>query len=248
MMEQASQRRTIPSRLLLVDDDPVLLDALSGTLHNRFGHFQLDLSPTADEAIARLHGTPYDTVISDVNMPRMNGLELLGKVKQLTPKTPVILISGHVDDAFISKAFEKGVAGFIAKPIDREGLVRTIRYTLNVSRLLALFDRQQATISRAREHYLTLIERLAQSAEDGMRWSERLREWNPDVYVESPDEQMRSEHSLQGLSKKTNRHLAALDAFMLKTIEASRQTCKELATAEENIRRLAFQSYPPSRS
>jgi len=127
-------------------------------------------------------------------------------------------------------------------------LVRTIRYTLNVSRLLALFDRQQATISRAREHYLTLIERLAQSAEDGMRWSERLREWNPDVYVESPDEQMRSEHSLQGLSKKTNRHLAALDAFMLKTIEASRQTRKELATAEENIRRLAFQSYPPSRS
>ena len=115
MMEQASQRRTIPSRLLLVDDDPVLLDALSGTLHNRFGHFQLDLSPTADEAIARLHGTPYDTVISDVNMPRMNGLELLGKVKQLTPKTPVILISGHVDDAFISKAFEKGVAGFIAR-------------------------------------------------------------------------------------------------------------------------------------
>ena len=63
MMEQASKRPTIPSRLPLIDDGPSQdVRAFRGLFTTEyFGHFQLDLSPTADEAIARLHETPYDT-------------------------------------------------------------------------------------------------------------------------------------------------------------------------------------------
>jgi DNA-binding NtrC family response regulator len=66
-----------------------LLEALAGILHNRLDHFQLDACLTAQEAITHLHTRPYNTVISDVNMPGMNGLQLLGTVKQLAKKTPV---------------------------------------------------------------------------------------------------------------------------------------------------------------
>ena len=75
-------------------------------------------------------------------MPGMNGLQLLGTVKRLAKKTSVVLISGHADDAFISKAFKDGMASFIAKPIDREVLLLTIRQTLNFSHLLALLEPQ----------------------------------------------------------------------------------------------------------
>ncbi|WP_447982960.1 response regulator transcription factor [Nitrospira sp. Nam74] len=59
------------SRLLLVDDDPALLDALSGTLQSRFGHFSLDTCDCGARALNLAKREKYDTIIVDVNMPNM---------------------------------------------------------------------------------------------------------------------------------------------------------------------------------
>lgn len=70
-----------------------------------------------------------------------------------------------------SKAIGAGAADFIAKPIERDIFICTVRRTLNLSRLRALLERRQAVICRAREHYLSLVQKLAQSNE---RWISSL--------------------------------------------------------------------------
>jgi DNA-binding NtrC family response regulator len=118
------------SRLLLVDDDRALLDALSSTIEFHLRPLLLDACDTGAEALRLAKVNGYDAMIVDVNMPNMNGLELLSAVKQLQPHTSVLLISAHTDEATIARALEGGASEFIAKPFDRDQIVSAVRHTL----------------------------------------------------------------------------------------------------------------------
>lgn len=132
------------SHLLLVDDDPALLDALSGTLQIRLRHFTLDTCQTGMRALECAAATRYDLIISDISMPEMDGLHLLRNLKKARPHTPVIMISGHADEALIAEAFQIGADDFITKPIDRDLFLRSVRQALDSSRLRLLQERQKA--------------------------------------------------------------------------------------------------------
>jgi len=121
------------SHLLLVDDDQALLAALSGTLKARFGHFSLDTIDSGVGALELAKRHKYDTIIMDVNMPRMNGFEVLSAVRTLQPHTPVLLISGHADETMMAKAIEQGAVELIPKPFDREKFVLAVRRSLALS-------------------------------------------------------------------------------------------------------------------
>lgn len=124
--------------LLLVDDDPALLDALSGTLESRLRHITLDTCDSAAKALNLVRGKGYDTIIIDVNMPDMNGLQLLTEVKQLRPETPVLMISAHADKAVMGQALAAGATDFIAKPFDRDKFVKAVRHGVWLSRLQSI--------------------------------------------------------------------------------------------------------------
>lgn len=136
------------SRLLLVDDDPVLLNALSGTLEVRFGHFSLDTCNAGTEALDLAKRQKYDTIIVEVNMPNMNGFEVLRAVRQLQPETPVLLISAHADETMMVKAFDAGAAAVIPKPFDRADLVNAVRRGLEVSSLERRGGKEKAGLVR----------------------------------------------------------------------------------------------------
>jgi DNA-binding NtrC family response regulator len=141
------------SHLLLVDDDQALLNALSGTLEARFGHFSLDTSDSGAKALELAKRKHYDTIILDVNMPNVDGFEVLAVVKKLQPQTPVLLISGHADATMMEKAIEKGATELIAKPFDRENFV------LSVRRSLALSDAQSAARRGLQQHASPSVKR-----------------------------------------------------------------------------------------
>jgi len=134
---EAIQRHPLPdpSRLLLVDDDPMLLDALSGTLEARLGHYTLDACDSGARALELAKQQHYDTIIVDVNMPNMTGLEFLTQVKQVQPQVPVLVITAHADKTVMARAFEGGAADFIPKPFDRDDIVQAVRRGLDLSRL-----------------------------------------------------------------------------------------------------------------
>jgi len=116
-----------PSRLLLVDDDPSLLLVLSRTLQIGLDHCTVDVCESGVQALDLVKAYIYDTIISDVTMPGMNGWQFLRAVKQARPDTPVFLMSGIADRAVMREAFEAGAAGFFAKPFDPNEFVRTVR-------------------------------------------------------------------------------------------------------------------------
>ena len=126
------------SHLLLVDDDLALLDALSGTLESRLRHIKLDTCDSGTKALDLVRIKGYDTIIVDVNMPNMNGLQLLTAVKQLRPETPVLMITAHADHGVMANALAAGATDCIAKPFDRDEFVRAVRHGLGLSRLQSI--------------------------------------------------------------------------------------------------------------
>jgi DNA-binding NtrC family response regulator len=137
MVEESNSRcEAIPystrkcSRLLLVDDDPALRDALTDTIQFHLGPLTVDASDSATKALDLIRVNGYDAMIVDINMPNMNGLQFLAAVKHLQPHTPVLLISAHADEATIATAFETGASDFIPKPFDRDQIVSAVRHTL----------------------------------------------------------------------------------------------------------------------
>jgi YesN/AraC family two-component response regulator len=234
-------RRHRPAHVLLVDDDHALLEALAGTLQVRLGHFTLDTCDTGMKALARVTEKHYDTIITDVNMPGMNGLEFLTQVKQVRPLTPVVLISGHAEPAVVSKAIDAGAADFIVKPIERDVFMWTVRQTLNLSRLRLLSDHRLAIISRALEHYLRIVERLGHSNKKRIGSLENILKGDSvRLLPHARLGQEKAEEQMDIFTKRTTRHLAILDAFLLKATQAHRQTSEEFNMAQEKLRRLAL--------
>lgn len=225
-----------------MDDDPVLLEALTGTLQVRLGHFTLDTCDTGMKGLARVTAKHYDTIITDLNMPGMDGLEFITQVRQARPLTPVVLISGHAEPAVVSKALDAGAADFIAKPIERDVFIWTVRQTLNLSRLRLLSDQRLAIINRARDHYLRLVERFDHSNNKRIDSSENSRKGDS-VRLPPPHARMgqeKAEEQIEIFTKRATRHLAILDAFFLKATQAHRQTSEECNMVQEKLRRLAL--------
>jgi signal transduction histidine kinase/ActR/RegA family two-component response regulator len=95
-MKSAEIETPSPMRLLLVDDDPVLLKALSDALGND-GHLITpanDGQAGIDAFVAGQDGFPFDAVITDLGMPYINGRQVAAAIKSTSPETPVILLTG----------------------------------------------------------------------------------------------------------------------------------------------------------
>src|SRR5260370_314211 len=83
------------ARVLVVDDDAALLQALPEALHLRLPELVVDTCDEALEALRRIAEVDYDAIISDIKMPGMDGLALLEQVHAIRPSTPTLLITGH---------------------------------------------------------------------------------------------------------------------------------------------------------
>ncbi len=127
----ASEVSALPTRqILLVDDDAALLDVLPRTIELRIVQVTVTACDSAEAALAHIQSGHYDLLITDLNMPRMNGLALVRQIKAIMPAIPVLVITGHGDEEAEQQAMQAGVEGFIPKPFDRLDL------TVAIERLL----------------------------------------------------------------------------------------------------------------
>jgi DNA-binding NtrC family response regulator len=107
-------------RLLIVDDEASIRDMLAFFFHKR-GFEVLTASNFAEGQASAIRSTP-DLVLSDINMPDGNGLDLLRKIKAESPKTPVIMITAHTSTPDAIEAMKAGAVDYIAKPFNIEEL------------------------------------------------------------------------------------------------------------------------------
>ena len=139
---------TLSGQVLIIDDDPALLEALPETVRSRLGRVQVEVSDAPRTALNRIADVDYDAIISDIRMPGMDGLTLLQKIKAMRPETPTLLITGHGEHNLVVKALRGGAYDFIEKPIDRDYFVASLQRAIQVRQLRRQVEEQKATLAR----------------------------------------------------------------------------------------------------
>ena len=120
--------------VILVDDESEVRDAYRQMLE--LEGFEVAASPDAEGALAHVSQQWPGVLVSDIRMPRMNGLELFEKVREIDPELPVILVTAHGEISMAVSAMRDGVYDFIEKPADPEALIKTVRKALDKRRLV----------------------------------------------------------------------------------------------------------------
>src|SRR5579872_4236633 len=94
--------------VLFVDDEPNLIAGLKRAFQSRRNRWSMRFASSGAEALEMLHAHPADVVVSDMEMPRMKGSELLAKVKHAYPDTILIVLSGCCDRSTALRAVNPG--------------------------------------------------------------------------------------------------------------------------------------------
>jgi PAS domain S-box-containing protein len=136
------------ARILIVDDDEALLEALPEALRLRMNGIEIDTSESAFAALERIKETDYDAVVSDIKLPGMDGLALLTEIKELRPGTPTLLITGHGEHDLAVQALRGGAYDFVQKPIDRDYFVASLERAIQMRRLDRRVEQQRIELER----------------------------------------------------------------------------------------------------
>lgn len=129
---------TPTARLLLVDDDPIILDALATFLRAPVGGgYTVDTAPDGNDALQLLATTHYALVITDINLPRTNGLELLRAIRQNYPDTVVIVVTGYGTIESAVEAIKLGAFDYLTKPVVDDELRVAIQKALKQQMLVS---------------------------------------------------------------------------------------------------------------
>ncbi len=121
------------ARILIVDDEKNIRVQLQGLLSDR--GYRTSVATDAESALALLPEEPPDLVLLDVNLPGMNGLEALQKIRAKGEDPPIVVMSGQATVDSAVKATKLGAFDYLEKPLDPERLLVTVRNAIESARL-----------------------------------------------------------------------------------------------------------------
>ena len=153
------------SRVLIVDDDPALLQALPEALRLRMAGVTVDTADSGTAALDRIVAREYDAIVIDVRMPGMDGLALLAEIRARRPDTPVLMITGHGEHALAIQALRGGACDFIQKPIDRDHFVAALSRAIRAHALNRRVKDRQLALERCTSELEQIVEKLGRGSE-----------------------------------------------------------------------------------
>src|ERR1044071_4252681 len=135
MGDSLCERMYVAEKILFVDDEPAILQ---GYVRLFRSEFEIDTSVTGKGALIAIETKgPYAVIVSDMQMPEMSGVEVLRKVREITPDSVRIVLTGHADlSAAIAAVNEGSVFRFLTKPCSKETLGKTLSAALMQYRLV----------------------------------------------------------------------------------------------------------------
>ncbi len=134
----------MPPRILIVDDEPYMLELLETIIRENTPYQARGVSDPR-RVPALLEGGSYDLVFLDLRMPGMDGMELLGRIKRQHPEVEVIMVTGYGTIAGAVEALQRGAADFITKPFPKKQLVMVLEKVIHLQEL----KRQNRDLRRA---------------------------------------------------------------------------------------------------
>ena len=165
---QSTAAAPSPASVLIVDDEELLL--LSYKEMIRREGYRVVTAPSAVEALKFLEEEPFALVLTDQNMPTLNGLEFLAQVKAIQPHSTRVLMTGMLDLSMVIDAINKGeIFRFVVKPCLREDLLATVKNAVQRYELIgqnALLQQTTQAMNRELEELnRSLAKQIAREAE-----------------------------------------------------------------------------------
>jgi two-component system C4-dicarboxylate transport response regulator DctD len=131
--------------VIFVDDDPDLRRATAQVL--KLAGFEVRVFEGAEAALSDITEDFEGPVVTDIRMPRMNGLQLFERVRAIDPELPVLLVTGHGDIELAVAALKDGAYDFISKPFDGERLATAVAHAAEKRRLVIENRRLRAAVA-----------------------------------------------------------------------------------------------------
>lgn len=153
-------------QILVVDDDTKLLD-VSRELLTRHG-FGVTTCTDSAQVMPLLKAHPYDAVLLDIQMPGIEGTDLLPLIKKRHPELPVILVSAYCDETNLSYYHGLGASGVVNKPFSHEVLLETLTRALDHQQRIPLVLRS-FSLREARDQ---VYRKLMLSALRSTQWNQ----------------------------------------------------------------------------
>lgn len=154
--------------VILVEDDPIIRDAFK-TLIDQSGDFKvLNAYGSAEDAIKNISQDQPDICLMDIELPGMNGIEAISKVKKLKPALQIVVVTVYENDELVFKALCEGASGYLTKNSSPAKLIESLRelenggapMSTNIARLVvSSFHRNRTSPLSPRE--LEVLELLA---------------------------------------------------------------------------------------
>ena len=171
-------------RILLVDDEENILRSLERLFMD--DGYEILTATSGEEALERLNGDELPLVISDQRMPRMQGVELLDKIKSISPDTLGILLTGHTDiNAAIAAINSGAVYKYIEKPWDDEHCRLTVRRALEQYDLIQKNRRLTEIVKEQNEELKflndNLQDKVREKTEEIVQKNKRLEDLNEEL-------------------------------------------------------------------
>jgi two-component system response regulator PilR (NtrC family) len=113
------------SRILVVDNEKSMREMLSIALGKE--GYEIETAHNGEVAVEMVEGNAYDVVITDINMPRSNGIDVLDAVNRVRPGTPVIMMTGYASPETAVETMKKGAYDYITKPFNMDDFKLVIR-------------------------------------------------------------------------------------------------------------------------
>jgi two-component system, NtrC family, nitrogen regulation response regulator NtrX len=137
------------AKILIIDDEKAICNTLKEILS--YEKYEVDIANDGAEGIKKAETGNYDLVLSDIKMPKMDGIEVLQKLQEMNPDLPVVMISGHGTIETAVDALKKGAYDYISKPPDLNRLLVTVRNALDRSSLITETKTLKRKIYKTRE-------------------------------------------------------------------------------------------------
>ncbi|NWL86699.1 DNA-binding response regulator [Paenibacillus sp. 79R4] len=144
-------------KVFFVDDEPLIAQGLSSITD--WQQYGIEIAGSANDgetALQRIMEEPIDLLITDIMMPRMNGLELIRRVKQIHPRTRFIVLSGYEEFEYVKVGITLGIENYILKPINIDELESTIRH------IRGDWEREELNLFRYEEDWRVLRSNILQ--------------------------------------------------------------------------------------
>nr|MBK9651841.1 sigma-54-dependent Fis family transcriptional regulator [Bacteroidota bacterium] len=122
------------AKVLVIDDEKSIRNSLREILE--YESYIVDDAPDGIEGLKMAEKSTYDIVLCDIKMPKMDGMEVLEKLREKNIDAPVVMISGHGNIETAVEAIKKGAFDYISKPLDLNRLLITIRNAMDKSTLI----------------------------------------------------------------------------------------------------------------